>query len=200
MYSRQTRIISSGNLSGLLKVSWAVKSKSVIQRKNSWSPSPSADGCHSTGMNEVLCHQLRSWLVVASYSCCDLNRCQGVVGLWVTISLSAVSVLINRGGRIGQPLGLTFQTVTSWPFYATGPSPLVAGLLELSQEVTGGHEEFYRRWWLSWPSHLYKRRHWGQVRWFIQRHTASEVAELGLWSLLFLQNQALVHSLHLFPY
>lgn len=37
---------------------------------------------------------------------------------------------------MGQPLGANL-TVTSWPFYATGPSLLVAGWLQLPQEAKG---------------------------------------------------------------
>lgn len=37
---------------------------------------------------------------------------------------------------MGQPLGANL-TVTSWPFYAMGPSLLVAGWLKLPQEAKG---------------------------------------------------------------
>ena len=83
------------------------------------------EGCH-LGTGEELCHQSESWpqwlpvgvvIFTAARACCGLRR--------PSPSLLSVSPSV-LGGSGGQPLGLTRLTVTLWPFYATGPSTLVA--------------------------------------------------------------------------
>lgn len=57
-------------------------------------------------------------IFTAARARCDLRRPRP--------SPLSVSPSAAGAGSGGQPLGLTCLTVTSWPFYATGPSPLVA--------------------------------------------------------------------------
>lgn len=91
---------------------------------------------------------------------------------------------------MGSLSGLTCGTATSWPFSATGPFALMAGLLKLSHKVKGVHENSIGGGG-SASLLIFTNEGTAQVEWFTQCHIASAVAKLGIWSLIFLQIQVL---------